>query len=215
MSILTAQEKRTARKLVQLLRHDPGVVTTSKGWCTLADLQLELQARLGPVDVSDEALRRFVENDDKHRLERIIIDSTVMYRARYGHTIPDVFPDMTNTAHWMSDSVPLLYHGTTSAALPEILKHGILPMQRRFVHLTTSIELARNVGQRHVRSGDHVVVLRIIADIRKNPCFCLWSVEGTDLFVTKSVPVSYIHEEAYVWNEMTEVPLAKYRSADA
>jgi putative RNA 2'-phosphotransferase len=65
-------------------------------------------------------------------------------RANQGHSIPGVRVTM--------ESPPpprLLYHGTSSRALPLILDRGLLPMSRQYVHISPDPETALKVGQRH------------------------------------------------------------------
>ncbi|RLE68636.1 MAG: RNA 2'-phosphotransferase, partial [Thermoprotei archaeon] len=55
----------------------------------------------------------------------------------------------------------ILYHGTTPEAAKKILKDGLKPMRRRWVHLSPTPEIARNVG---LRRTSHPVILEIDAE---------------------------------------------------
>jgi putative RNA 2'-phosphotransferase len=49
-----------------------------------------------------------------------------------------------------------LWHGTTASRVDVVLREGLRPMGRAFVHLSDTLEQARAVGARH---GTPVVVL--------------------------------------------------------
>jgi len=98
--------------------------------------------------------RRFmveiVEKSQRKRFE--IIDNKI--RALYGHTISVKSQLEEDTV------VELLYHGTTPDAAFKILKEGLKPMKRRWVHLSPTMETAIEVGLRRTKRP---VVLEIDA----------------------------------------------------
>jgi putative RNA 2'-phosphotransferase len=63
-------------------------------------------------------------------------------RANYGHSLD------REIAHPAVVPPALLLHGTHEAARDAILRAGLLPMQRQYVHLTDDDSLARQVGAR-------------------------------------------------------------------
>ncbi|RKY04193.1 RNA 2'-phosphotransferase [Candidatus Poribacteria bacterium] len=132
--------RRVSKLMALILRHKPGefgVELDELGFCPLESLIRALKKRFPWVD--ERVVREIVEGDEKGRYE--IKGDRI--RARYGHSVPVVL-----------DQRPvkpprLLYHGTSRSALPSILKEGLRPMGRRFVHLSPSIEDALSVGRRH------------------------------------------------------------------
>ena len=64
-------------------------------------------------------------------------------RALYGHSV-DVYPDLH-----VGIPPETLYHGTSLDRLDNILKEGLKPMSRKFVHLSADIDTALKVGMRH------------------------------------------------------------------
>ncbi|WP_367834421.1 RNA 2'-phosphotransferase [Vulcanisaeta sp. JCM 16159] len=85
-----------------------------------------------------------------------------MIRARYGH---DKSLNV-NIKYEIDNEVKTLYHGTTRSALTQIMREGIKPMNRKYVHLVLDPRDAYEVAIRH---GDDVVILRINADcLRKD-----------------------------------------------
>ena len=75
-------------------------------------------------------------------------------RARYGHSIPGL-----KTYKAVQPPVTL-YHGTSTHAAEQIAVEGLLPMGRQYVHLSTDVPTAIEVGRRH---GGHVTVLLVNA----------------------------------------------------
>ena len=100
--------------------------------------------------VSEEDIRRVVEKSEKKRFE-IKRDKI---RATYGHTIEveQVSPEV--------EPPELLFHGTSRRAVEAILKNGLQPMKRQYVHLCETIEGAYRVGR---RKDTNPVVLQIRA----------------------------------------------------
>ncbi|WP_252901185.1 RNA 2'-phosphotransferase [Vulcanisaeta sp. JCM 14467] len=65
-----------------------------------------------------------------------------MIRARYGHNKSlnvDIRYDVDN-------EVSVLYHGTTKEALTRIMREGIKPMNRKYVHLVLDLRDAYEVA---------------------------------------------------------------------
>ena len=131
-----------------ILRHDPssiGVSMDREGWVRIEDLVNGIRTRWRNAHlyrwVRPEHVVAIAMLDPKGRFE--IKDG--MIRARYGH----------NRSLGIEISYPIdreskvLFHGTSCEALASILREGIKPMRRMFVHLTTSIRDACEVGRRH------------------------------------------------------------------
>lgn len=102
-----------------------------------------------PVTHAD--LEHIIDHSDKKRFE--ITEDKI--RALYGHSIPMHIRKEPGTPP------AVLYHGTTHKALPQILKDGLLPMSRQYVHLSVDTDMARTVGSRRDSSP---VILKIDAE---------------------------------------------------
>ncbi len=74
-------------------------------------------------------------------------------RALYGHSV--IRPTYTPVA-----PPAVLYHGTAPENLEAIRCEGLRPMQRQYVHLATTPEMARSIALRHTHEP---VILRIDA----------------------------------------------------
>jgi putative RNA 2'-phosphotransferase len=122
-----------------------------EGWVEISDLVEGIKGRLGNHReyewLTPEHIIAVAKLDPKGRFE--VRGGRI--RARYGHSIGDEIKYPVASDH------TILYHGTSIESLGSILKHGLLPMKRRFVHLTGDPELAFETGRRH----GHPIVLRI------------------------------------------------------
>jgi len=127
------------------LRHDPGRVGLTlddAGWASLDALCAALG--VSPADVED-----VVAHGSKQRFE--LADGRV--RARYGHSLPG------RVALAPADPPDELFHGTSAPVADTILRDGLHPGGRQYVHLSPDADTARTVGARHGRP----VVLRVDA----------------------------------------------------
>ena len=137
-----------------ILRHDPaaaGITLDEHGWADVMELLAGINASGRSIDM--EILKEIVRTDQKGRYS-FNQDGTLI-RANQGHSIPvDVE---------LAETLPpqLLYHGTAKRFLPAILKDGLKPMSRLYVHLSKDVETALMVGSRHgepavltVKSGE-------------------------------------------------------------
>ncbi|HOT92560.1 MAG TPA: RNA 2'-phosphotransferase [Anaerolineae bacterium] len=147
-----AQLRKLSRFLALLLRHRPdrfpipmdaegytdldGVMQILKGlpnfrWATRADIDAVLAL------------------PGRQRFE--IIGGRI--RALYGHSA--IRPTYTPVA-----PPEVLYHGTAPKNCDAIRREGLRPMQRQYVHLATTPEMARSIALRHTNKP---IILRIDA----------------------------------------------------
>jgi putative RNA 2'-phosphotransferase len=134
------RRERLSRFVSGALRHfpgDAGIDLDAAGW-TDRDALADAVAR--KYDWARPAhLDAVLATDPKGRFERR--DDRV--RAAYGHSV-DVALGATD------DPIPdTLYHGTAPRNLESIRQEGLRPMDRREVHLSGTVETAREVGSRH------------------------------------------------------------------
>ncbi|MFQ6064911.1 MAG: RNA 2'-phosphotransferase, partial [Candidatus Bathyarchaeia archaeon] len=119
-----------------LLRHNPiGLQMDGRGFVRLDKLLRRVGER---YDVDEAFIRDIVQASDKTRFQ--IVGGKI--RALYGHTI-DVEVDLPE-----DESVGVLYPGTTSESASKILKKGLRSMRRKWVHLSVTREIAKEVGKR-------------------------------------------------------------------
>ena len=134
--------KKLSKEISYALRHAPWeyeLELDSEGFVPVEQLisALDESGKHGrPITVSD--LEYIIANSDKTRFE--IQGDRV--RALYGHTIP---------MHISKEPIvppAILYHGTTHKAAKIILKDGLKPMKRQYVHLSVDTDTAVQVGKR-------------------------------------------------------------------
>ncbi len=152
--------KRLSKFLSLVLRHKPELLDLTfdeDGFTTIFIDELVKRMQKYPhwKELTTEDIYTVVENDTKGRFE--IKNQKI--RARYGHSIP------VGSRMWLQKKpadrnlLPkLLYHGTTRKAAEKILKEGLLPQYRQFVHLSPTIEWAHTVGKRHTKRPTILII---------------------------------------------------------
>lgn len=112
----------------------------------MANFNKQYQGQFGQINV--QTIQEILKISTKKRFE---IENNQI-RAKYGHTLPIQlkYPTLTK-------NIPL-FHGTSFASLGLIKTEGLKPMTRQFVHLTDSVDLARETA---LRKGSEIVILTI------------------------------------------------------
>lgn len=145
-----AMEKSLSKMMTKLLRHAPedfGVVLDPEdGSCSVSTLLKAIQAQPKWSGVKPEDIEQVVRNSDKQRFE--IKEGHI--RARYGHSHDKV-------RYAPGEPPAILYHGTNTKALPAILKEGLRPMSRKYVHLSEGTHFATLAGSRR----GELVILKV------------------------------------------------------
>lgn len=123
-----------SKELAYLLRHDTLYKFDAHGWREVRDL-------INNHGYTESMIKDIVENNNKQRYE--FSNDGKYIRARQGHSIQvDVELEEKTPPDY-------LYHGTSTNAVPHIMKEGIKKQSRLYVHLSETIATARNVGTRH------------------------------------------------------------------
>ena len=164
--LMSGKDRLALSKLISyILRHNPGAVglkMSSEGWVRISDLVKGIRGVWVNRDrykwVTEEHVRALAALDPKGRFE--VKEGLV--RARYGHSKSLGLKVAIN--YEVDAESKVLYHGTTVTYLPSILKEGIKPMRRQFVHLTIDRDVACETGARH---GKPVVVVIDAECLRK------------------------------------------------
>lgn len=135
---------KVSKYVSYLLRHNPeDLKMDTQGFVRFDDLLNKVRSRFR---VSREFIVEIVEKRARKRFE--IVEDKI--RALYGHTMP-AEPELEEER-----AVKVLYHGTTRKAESKILKVGLKRMYRRWVHLSSTIEMARRVGLR--RTNEPIIL---------------------------------------------------------
>lgn len=133
-------------------------------------------------EIDMAALEEIVRTDEKLRYS--FNEDRTKIRANQGHSVPvDVE---------LKEAVPpeFLYHGTTDRFKDRIMKEGLKPMSRLYVHLSKDMDTALKVGKRH---GGHPVIFRIRSGrMHENGMSFYLSENG--VWLTKKVPPEYMEK---------------------
>jgi putative RNA 2'-phosphotransferase len=145
------QGRRIVRTIIHALRHDPlmyGLDMDQEGWVDVRDLVIALQFdRPEWENVEWRHVESAIQANDPYRFD--IRDGSI--RAAYGHSIHVASP------YLRAEPPDTLFHATTPEAVSRILKTGLEPMQRQFVHLTEDLEYASRVASS--RQSDTILLV--------------------------------------------------------
>ncbi len=153
-----------SKLLSYILRHDPssiGIELDEEGWTDIESLVNGIKYRWRNSHLykwlRKEHVIAIAMLDPKGRFE--VRENKI--RARYGHNknlhLKIRYEEEMNSG--------ILYHGTSKNSLANILREGIKPMKRMYVHLSTSVEDACTVGSRH---GVPVVLVIDVECLRRH-----------------------------------------------
>jgi putative RNA 2'-phosphotransferase len=129
------------------LRHEPhsyGLTLDGDGWVQLSSLVNALRSR--DLQVTDEIIIEMINQSEKKRHQ--IKDGKI--RAYYGHSTEQKINKIS------TNPPSLLYHGSVRSAVDDIIKKGLLPMSRQYVHLSADEATAVKTGMR--KNGELVVI---------------------------------------------------------
>jgi len=136
------KELELSKELSYVLRHNPKkyeLEMDEDGWVSIKQIFYALQKTEEWKQICIEDIINVVEQSEKKRHEL----KNGKIRALYGHSI--------SMKIIKEEKMPpnILYHGTSEKFLSSILKNGILPQKRQYVHLSQDIEMAEIVGKRY------------------------------------------------------------------
>ncbi len=149
------RRKSLSKFLSLLLRHKPDILDLKMdkhGFVNVKELIAKIRRRPGFGWVTFDDIKILVEHDGKNRFEMIERDGEYYIRARYGHSKQ---LDVDIEYEEVKD-VKVLYHGTNAKVLPWILREGLKPMARKYVHLSPTPEDAMIIARR--RRGKPVIL---------------------------------------------------------
>lgn len=162
-----------------ILRHKPeiiGIELDKNGWANVDELINGLKKKY--PDFNREKLEYIVNTDNKQRYS--LSNDKSKIRARQGHSI-DVDVELRELT-----PPEFLYHGTAERFLGSIMKEGLVPKSRLYVHLSKDVETAEKVGKRHGKPA----VLKIETGKMAEDGFKFYLSEN-GVWLTKAVPPKY------------------------
>jgi len=166
-----------SKHLSYVLRHKPdaiGLELDSAGWAVIE----ALIAKSPKIQTREQILTVVAENDKKRF---IISDDGKRIRANQGHSIAI---DLGLKAQ---PAPAILYHGTATRFLDNILQQGLKKMNRQHVHLSADVETATKVGSRHGKP----VILTVNTQGMSEDGYAFYQSEN-GVWLTETVPVKYL-----------------------
>lgn len=174
--------ERLSKFISMILRHKPqviGITLDEHGWANVDELVEGINKNEA---FSKATLEKIVKTDKKQRYS--FSQDRILIRANQGHSIP------VDVELEKKEPPKVLYHGTGSRFVKSIQEQGLLPMERLYVHLSTDVETATNVGKRH---GTPVIFQVNAEQMQKDGYDFFQSVNG--VWLTKEVPAKYLELE--------------------
>ncbi len=174
--------ERLSRFLSYVLRHRPdkfGLALDDEGFLLISNLLTAIQKLDHWKWVSHEHIALLLEKSGKKRFE---IQGTKI-RTIYGHSY--------GSAIEYKKTVPPMYlfHGTARSSRAGIEQRGLVPMKRKYVHLSTSFDDAFRVG---LRRDSKPLVYKVSA-LRAHEEGVEFFRAG-DLFLAKTIPRKYLEQ---------------------
>ena len=170
-------------KLISLvLRHHPeklGLTLDVHGWADTEALIHAIDA-IQPFDM--EQLEHIVRADNKQRYA--FSPDKTRIRANQGHSIPVDLELVPCTPP------AILWHGTGERFVNSIIREGLKPMGRQYVHLSADADTAVKVGRRHGRP-----VLFTVDAARMTSDGLLFYRSENGVWLTDAVPARYLRME--------------------
>ena len=170
--------ERISRFLTYLLRHQPKeypLVFDRQGFVEWTDVVELVQERF--YDVTEEQIEAVVNASGKKRFE--LADGKV--RATYGHSFP---VDLGGEA---APPPAQLFHGSARDLAHSLLRSGLKPRDRQYVHLSVTAEEAEAVARRH-DPAPAIIVVDAQAAHDEGVVFY----KSGPLFLVESVPAKFL-----------------------
>jgi putative RNA 2'-phosphotransferase len=177
---MSKNEINISKFLSLVLRHQPETISIQldqNGWTDVNDL-IEKANNYG-VKFDRETLNHIVATNTK---KRFAFNETLdKIRASQGHSI-------NIELGYKNEKPPeFLFHGTAEKFVKSILDIGLEKRNRQHVHLSSDIETAIKVGQRHGKP----FVFKVFAEQMYNDNFQFF-ISDNGVWLTDNVPTKYL-----------------------
>lgn len=176
--------KRVSIYLSLILRHKPeqaGIKLDKHGWAKVDGL-IKGVSKKYPITI--DILEEIVRTDEKQRYS--FNEDHTLIRANQGHSIP------VDLELQPIEPPRYLFHGTGKKYQESIENIGLISKERQYVHLSSDIDTAINVGKRH---GEPVVYLVDSGEMYRRGFIFYQSKNG--VWLTERVPVSFITRQSF------------------
>ena len=173
--------ERFSRWMAYVLRHNPsryGLIPDKHGYVDLEEFVRIAQSRY--PDLDPQRLQEFVAANAPARFEV----TPTRVRARYGHSIA------VEPVGGPVEPPPYLYFGTEAPRAPAILAEGLNPMDRRIIHLSTTIDEALAIAK---RKTDRPAIFRVRAQEAHEAGVAFY--KESSLYLVSHVPAQFLAPE--------------------
>lgn len=178
---MSINRNELSRVISHALRHEPWLYELElddEGWASVEALVAALRRAPEWAQVSRAAIAEVIAKSQKQRHEMV----GDRIRAVYGHSVTERLRRDAATPP------AALLHGTSPQVAEAILREGLKPMGRQYVHLSVDEETAEAVGR---RTSTAPVVLRIgAAEARANGV--VFYVGNAKVWLADAVPARFI-----------------------
>jgi len=173
---------KLSKEISYALRHEPrryGLELDEEGFAPINQLLEAINNGNGyERDITRDDLEHIIDTSEKIRHE--IVGDRI--RALYGHSVKQrIFKAKV-------EPPAVLYHGTTHAALPKIMRSGLKPMGRQYVHLSADIDTAISTG---ARRDDNPVLLKVDAETASKDGIAFF-VGSNNVWLSERIPQDYL-----------------------
>ncbi|WP_028776912.1 RNA 2'-phosphotransferase [Shimazuella kribbensis] len=172
--------RQKSKFLSLILRHQPeliGLKLDKNGWVSVSQLLAGCAKHGKPLTM--EELQFIIDTNNKKRFA--FDEQKLRIRASQGHSIN------VDLGYEPTSPPPILYHGTSTQHVANILKNGLIKKSRHHVHLSLSKDTAWDVGKRH---GSPVILTINAYQMEKDGYHFFLSDNG--VWLTDHVPSLYI-----------------------
>lgn len=168
----------TSKTICFILRHKPEAFNLKLDEYGYVNIDSLAQA----LHISSGDILNIVKNDIKKRYK--IKNGKI--KCNFGHSIP------IKLEIDIDQQIPdVLYHGTKKQNILSIKKKGLISQSRNYVHLTSDLSVAKQVGMRYAKQDKDFIRLTIKAKELMNDGYKIYST-GTSTFLIEAVPQKYI-----------------------
>ncbi len=163
-----------------VLRHQPetiGIQLDNNGWTDVNEL-IEKANNYG-IKFDRETLNHIVATNSKKRFA--FNDTLDKIRASQGHSVE------IELGYTTQKPPEILFHGTAEKFVQSILDTGLEKRNRQHVHLSSDLETAIKVGQRHGKP----FIFNVLAEQMYNDNFQFY-ISDNGVWLTDNVPTKYL-----------------------
>lgn len=177
---MSKNEIHISRFLSLVLRHQPetiGIQLDQNGWTYVTEL-IEKSNNYG-VKFDRQTLNHIVDTNSKKRFA--FNETFDKIRASQGHSIE------IELGYINQKPPEILFHGTAEKFVQSILDTGLEKRNRQHVHLSSDLETANKVGQRHGKP----FIFKVLAEQMYNDNFQFY-ISDNGVWLTDNVPTKYL-----------------------